>query len=352
MTGANGTCGNETDLATVEIAIPRLVQFWLYAVSDGLSLACSFFILYCLLFDRALRSALHNHAIMIVLFVDIIYELTDIPWILYYYRYGVPWLSSPLFARFWAFADYGLYGTQIVLFAWATIERHILIFHDRWILTKRRCFYIHYLPLIVLPTYTVLFYIVGSFFVRCADTINYSLASGAPVPCLYAKPAAAKYDLIVNQIAPVLIIVVFSLALLVRVLWQRYHMRQPIQWRKHRKIIVQLLLISVVYLAFASPWSLVLLAYEFGLSRSVGVDYLRYAAFFSYYTVFLFPFMCCLSLSELRVKLKQKLLWYQRPPRVAHAGNVTVAPPGSRRTVLPLVALQCRQSKETVLDKH
>ena len=317
------------------IAIPRLAQFWMYVVSDFLSISCILFILYHILLDRALRSALHNHVIVLVLIVDLLYELTDIPWILYYYRFGVPWLPSLIFSRFWAFADYGLYATQILLFAWGTIERHILIFHDRWVLNKRKCFLIHYLPLIVLPTYSISYYTVGSFFMDCGDIYSYSFVSGAPTPCLYSNPSFAIFDLLGNQIAPALIIVIASTSLLVRVTWQKFRLHQPLQWRKHRKMTVQLLAISMVYLVFASPWSIVLLAHQLGLSRDVGGTYLLYAAFFSYYTIFSFPFVCCISLRELRLKVKHRVLWFRRAPRTVKPELTHPLHKLSHRTVLP-----------------
>ena len=334
---SNTSNNSDDDLSDelLEIQIPRIAQFWMYVVSDALSISCILFILYHILFDRTLRSALHNHVIVLVLIVDLIYELTDIPWIMHYYRFGQPWLQSDMFSRVWAFTDYGLYGTQIILFAWATLERHILIFHDRWVMTKRRCFLVHYLPLIVLPIYSTIYYVIGSFFMPCDGIYSYSFVSGVPMPCLYSNPGFAKFDLLGHQIAPALIIVIASIGLLVRVTWQKFRLHQHLQWRKHRKMTVQLLIISVVYLTFASPWAVVLLAHEFGLPRNIGHSYLLYAAFFSYYTIFSFPFVCCISLSELRLKMKQHILWFRRAPRTVKPEVTHALPRLSHRPVLP-----------------
>jgi hypothetical protein len=334
----NSSNNSDSDLSdeSSAISIPRIAQFWMYVISDALSISCILFILYHILLDRALRSALHNHVIVLVLIIDLTYELTDIPWILHYYRFGKPWLASDRFSRFWSFADYGIYGTQIILFAWATIERHILIFHDRWILTQRRCFLIHYLPLIVLPIYSITYYVIGSFFMPCGGIYSYSFVSGVPMPCLYSNPVVAKFDLLGHQIAPALIIVIASSSLLIRVTWQKYRLHQPLHWRKHRKMTIQLLAISLVYLVFASPWAIVLLAHEFGLPRTMGHTYLLYAAFFSYYTIFSFPFVCCISLSELRLKMKQHVLWFHRAPRTIKPEATHVLPRLSHRTGPPM----------------
>jgi hypothetical protein len=47
--------------------------------------------------------------------------------------------------------------------AWLAIERHILIFHDRWVSNRRGRFLFHYLPLIILVTYILVFYSIAIF---------------------------------------------------------------------------------------------------------------------------------------------------------------------------------------------
>ncbi|CAF1537444.1 unnamed protein product, partial [Rotaria magnacalcarata] len=85
---------------------------------------------------RTLRQALHNHVIALLLFINSIVQLTTIPWILNYYRLEHVWPQKPTFCLTWAFIDEALYITTTLLFAWATIERHILIFYDRLLSTK------------------------------------------------------------------------------------------------------------------------------------------------------------------------------------------------------------------------
>jgi hypothetical protein len=61
----------------------------------------------------------------------LICEVTDYPWLLYHYHHVGMWERSFTFCQIWGFIDWGLYITQTVIFAWATTERHILIFHDK-----------------------------------------------------------------------------------------------------------------------------------------------------------------------------------------------------------------------------
>jgi hypothetical protein len=110
-----------------------------------------------------MRHALNNHVIIIVLIIGLICELTDYPSLLYYYRNEGMWKRSLMFCQIWGLFDRGLYITQTVLFAWATIERHILIFHYKWVTTKKKRFFVHCLPPVALLLYCVILYTVVYF---------------------------------------------------------------------------------------------------------------------------------------------------------------------------------------------
>ena len=113
------------------------------------------------------------------------------------------------------------------------------------------------------------------------------------------------WDSVVNFILPVFVIVIFSVALLARVLHQRCRAQGRIEWRNYRKMAVQLLSISANYFVFLLPPMLLYAAYTAGVSWDVGADYYSVANFFGYYVVLLTPFVCVISLPELQSKCKQ-----------------------------------------------
>ena len=65
------------------------VRFWLYLIFVIPSTLCGIFNLYYFLVKRALRQALSNHVIIIVLFLGLFYNLTDILWLIHHYRTGL-----------------------------------------------------------------------------------------------------------------------------------------------------------------------------------------------------------------------------------------------------------------------
>jgi len=315
MSTLNNTPYQESNNTYSVIISSSIVQFWLFLFSNILSILSCIFVLYHFLIDRTLRYALKNHCIIIILIIVLVIELIDIPLILQYYRFGIDWQPTPILSLFWTFIDYGFYTTQSMVFAWATIERHILIFHDRWLATRKKRILLHYLPLIIILIYCFLYYSIIIFVPFCENTIYRPFINGVSYPCVYDNVILQNFDLLCHQIMPTLIIVFFSITLLLRVLWQKTRMNRMIQWRRQQKMLIQLLSISILYLFLNVPWAFTLLLHFFGLQSNIMDIFTPYAFFISYYIIFLLPLVCCGSLPQIKMKLK-KLLCCQQPPRI------------------------------------
>ena len=78
---------------------------------------------------------------------------------------------------------FGCYNTCAILVAWASIERHILIFYYRWLGTRINHIFIHYLPLVAILSYTTIFYMKAILFPNCGNRFNYNLALCGANPC-------------------------------------------------------------------------------------------------------------------------------------------------------------------------
>lgn len=284
---------------------------------------CGFFDVYYLLTDATLRRALHNHVIIVLLFIGIFYELTNIPWILYNDYNRAPVIRSEIFYFFWTYINYSFYSLQVELFAWATIERHILIFHDHWISTRRRRFFLHYFPVIAITIYYLIYFAFVHFYPFCKSNFDAFLAGGIHIPCVFHRTTLGMWDLMVHHVVPTLVIVTFSVALIVRSILQRNKLARAIQWKRYRKMIIQLLSIATIYVAFNGPWVLVIFSFQYGLPESVAIVALVYTGFLYYYVIFVFPFVCCLSLPELRKKAKQLLFCRKEQPKSASQATLT-----------------------------
>ncbi|CAF1065148.1 unnamed protein product [Adineta steineri] len=254
--------------------------------------------------DRALRNALNNHVIIAIVFVGLILQCIDVTALTYWYRTGTVLVSTRAFCSTWTSVHtIGLIGVTNLV-AWASIERHILIFHANLVRTKTKRFLLHYLPLIICMMWPGVFYITIFFIVPCSATMSYTIVECGYYNCIYNNPSAALYDSIVNYSMPPFIIVIFSVALIIRVLASKCRTRQRIQWRNYRKMATPLLSISFLYMIFYCPLILLYTAYSAGLSRDVAAGYYPVSSYLAYYAVTFTPFICTLSLPELRTKFK------------------------------------------------
>ena len=248
--------------------IPLIVRFWSLLIVYIPSLICSFFTLYHFIFNRQLRQALYNHVIILLLFINLINLLTDILlWILNYYHLGYVSPATPAFCLVWTFMDETLFITPTMLFSWTTIERHILIFHDRLMRTKYKRILLHYLPIVIILVYCLCFNTIIIFFPPCENTFDYSdVICGDPL-CWYHTYVMGLWDVIVHNLIPIIIIIVCSVALLVRVVRQKNRMHQRLRWGSHRKMTIQVSSISLLYLVIYIPDMWMEFIYRCGVSK-------------------------------------------------------------------------------------
>ncbi|CAF1189351.1 unnamed protein product [Rotaria sp. Silwood1] len=315
MSSENNNSYDDTSVLPSEITIPRPIRFWTILIFYIPSLICSLFIFYNVIIHRTLRQALHNHVIVLLLFINLIVQLTSIPWILNYYHLGNVWPQNSFFCLTWIFIDEALYITTTLLFAWATIERHILIFHDQLVSTKYKLIFFHYLPIVIILLYCICYNIITIIVPPCENTFDYTqLVCGYPL-CYYEVSLVAAWDVIVNDIIPTIIIIFCCIGLLLRVLYQKYRLRRPVLWRNHRRMTIQLLSISVLYLVLYIPKMLMEFIYLCGISEDFGADFMLYAEFFVYYGNLFLPFVCVGSMPELKKTFKKMFPYLQRQRR-------------------------------------
>jgi hypothetical protein len=320
------------------MSISTPVRFWLYFPVMIPSLACSVFVLYHLLSDRGLRRALNNHVIIVIISLGLFFQLTDVVWLIHYYRVSNALIQTHAFCLIWVFIDTAGFATVTFLVAWASIERHILIFHDKWVSTKRGRLFLHYIPLVIFLLYPIIFYIFIVFVISCEEPLDYGTIRCGYSYCALFTPAIGTFGGIVNGMIPSFIIVTFSVLLLVRVLWQKCRLHQRIQWRNYRKMAIQLLSISSIYFVLYFPVVIIDVMYTSGVSLSDNVlNYYGASFYFTPHIVMLIPLVSAVSLPELRAKLKMNVLFWRRPARAVIPETMQM-----RRKVIerPIVVVQ------------
>ena len=281
----------------------RVVQFWTYLIVEIPSLACLIYLLCQFLSNKQLRHALHNHVIIILLFLCLLVEIIDNPLYLDAFLHSGRSSFSPssTVCLIWWLVDYGVYSSLTVFLAWASFERNMLIFYrHRCFGTRRRRLLFHYLPLAILTTYLIGFYIGVMIFPPCENIYDYELDSCGSSPCFAKISWLSDWDNLVNQMLCILLEVVFNVCLIVRTIYQRYRIRQSVHWRQHRKMTIQLLSISSLSLSITVPVALLTTIQNTlpGMNDFASVVSL-YFYYLNPFVVLLLPLICLVSSPEL-----------------------------------------------------
>ena len=289
---------NETDSPDddEDILIPSaLVQFWTYLILEIPSLICTIYLLIYLLFDRHLRRQLHNHVIIVLLFLCLIILIVDNSFYLDGWRigHGNSFPSSANVCLLWWFIDYGFYGAISVFLVWASFERHLLVFHRRRFLTStRKIFYIHYLPLLIFAIYLLGFYIGVIIWPPCENTFDFHHLACGSYPCYQDISWLNAWDYLINGVLCNIFEAVFSSSLLFRSIWKKFTSRGQLHWKKYRKMTLQLLSISTLSLCINLPQSLIVLVRQIRPGMSdFGSSIEPYLFYFTGYVVLLLPFV-------------------------------------------------------------
>jgi hypothetical protein len=242
--------------------------------------------------------------------LSLICELTDIPWLLFFYQRGVAWQRTPTFCLIWKYIDITVYVATSKLVAWTSIERHILIFHDKWVSTKKKRLFVHYIPFVSITAYCLIYYAFTICIDQCNKRFYYNVMYCGYTSCVYRYPAVLYFEFISGGILCSLIIALFSITLVIRTVWQKRRAHQPVRWRKHRKMTIQLLFITSLFYVIYLPPVVLAVARLLGMPSYIGNDYSVFISqFLSYYITFLFPFACLSSLPQLRTRIRNTIRW-------------------------------------------
>ncbi|CAF3223554.1 unnamed protein product [Rotaria sp. Silwood2] len=299
-----------------DIIISVIGRFWIYLLSNIASIIFSIFVIFNFLFNRKLRRSLHNHVVIVILIINFVSEITDIPWILYYYRNGVVWIFTPLFCQTWKYLDSSTYVMIARLVAWASIERYILIFHDDWMSTKKKKILLHYIPISGIVIYGIILYMIISFILSCNRPYYYTIEFCGFYSCAYDSTVYSMFEFITGGITNAIIIATFSMIIIIRLIKQKHRLNQQVNWRKHRKMVIQLLSILLLFYIFYLPGVIVGILLNCGVPYSYMENVISYGIFFSYYINFLLPFVCAGTLPNLQKKIKNILQFCLRHTRV------------------------------------
>jgi hypothetical protein len=289
-----------------EISLPRSIRFWLLLIFLIPSLLCSLILLYHLIVDRTLRKPLNNHVTIVLLFNCLLLQITDIPLDLNFLRVGSIQPQVPMMCLLRWFMDIGMFNLRGFLMAWASIEQHILVFHDQWLSTPKKRFFVHYLPLISIIIYCFTLYIIVIFFSPCQNVYIYT-QEWCSIPCYLITSQFNLYSTVFNSFLPTCCVFIFSISLCVRVIRQKRRLQQRINWRKCRKMFVQFITTAIVFLLLDIPAAALSLAAILETQSYTSIQAGLYTYFLRTLICLFMPFVFLGSVSEAQEKIRRTL---------------------------------------------
>lgn len=297
-----------------ETPFTRKIKFIIFLILEPPALICNFIFVYYLVVDRALRNTLHNHFLLALLIVTLLINLIGIPRVLHYLDSGSVTPQNHLYCLIGQWFDYLLSSEANLIMLWGSFERHLLVFHIHFFVSRKHRLCIHYLPLLVIITYLILYYIGVIFIYPCYNEFKFDVPL-CDAACYTNDSIISIYDLLAHNFLPVCFISLFSIGLIVRVSYgRRMQHHQHVQWRKYRKMVLQLLYISCLFLVCVVPSTLVRFVQIFGGM----INFARYVEMIYFFYLFwllalLLPFVCIGCLPEVVLKVKTQLTrWIHR----------------------------------------
>ncbi|CAF0970726.1 unnamed protein product [Adineta ricciae] len=276
-------------------------------ISYIFSIIFCIFTLFHLLSNSNLRSTLHNHVPLILLLISLFDLCFNHPFTLNYLRTGHVQPSTNILCLFWNFINSTLTISTYLTMSWASIERHIFIFHSQIFTHRFHRLLFHYFPLFLFAfLYPILFNFFITFVYPCENHFN-MFALFCAYPCALKVPSLALYARIAHNFLPTFVVVTFTISLLLRVILQKRQVQQNLfRWRKCRQMILQLMSIAILFLVLTLPTTLVSIVQNCCLSTFAAAIQVNYLNFMVRFLNILMPFVCLSLLPEIWSKL---LFW-------------------------------------------
>jgi hypothetical protein len=297
---------NETD-TIVSYSLTYSVKFAVLLTLQIPSILVSLLIFIYFGFNRNARVTDHNHSILVLLSINFLQVITDLPMPMnFFYLNGIVHPATSAYCTWWTWYEFSLNTTNGILMAWISIERHLLIFHTNFLrnlpVWKRRL--LHIVPLVVCSLWGPLYYFLTIIISPMCTNTWYFDSLLCSLSC-HLLTSWGTFDLFFDVIIPVLIIFVFNLALFIRVVYQNMIIigRVRNNWQRERKMAFQLGIISFVYLAVWIPLSIAQLG-QIYINPTFLLEQLDTFNFLVYIVPLILPMVCLMSMSEIIQKFK------------------------------------------------
>lgn len=167
------------------------------------------------------------------------------------------------FCTFWILYDYGFYSLNLWLMALFALERYLLIFHKEVVMKnrKRRLFW-YYAPVTSIIIFVFSWFMYLVVFYPCTQMFDFtSVTCGVACYQIFGSALVLNTHWIVFSLLPSWITVLFTFILISHVFYQRHKISKRLiqqdTWKRTRKMFLQLIPVTVLFLSFNMPMIIV-----------------------------------------------------------------------------------------------
>ncbi|UJR27395.1 hypothetical protein I4U23_008685 [Adineta vaga] len=212
--------------------------------------------------------------------------------------------------------------------AFMSIERHFLVFRHQIYRRRRLKYILHYFPILLLVLWSFTYSIVTDVFLTCPQQrFRYTRFLCGYTCSLLMKQASLIY-IWVQVFFPTLVTTVACILLPIRFMFQKKTL-QRLQWRRARKMIIQMTVIAITYTISWIPYTVIIHLASAEL-LSLGSDPIAsFMIFLPYIPSLLTPFICLYTISErLKFNTMKQIIYFCFPHRknVVHVRTTVIIP--------------------------
>ena len=291
---------NASESTTTSAPVANRIKFGLFLTLQIPSLVCSVYLFVQYATRPHLYRSMHHHVFIVLLCSSFLFVIVPVSASEAFFYTSTVRPASYLFCSIWTWVHYTANIGNLMLMAFACAERHWLLFRLNSLRTQRMRVFYHYLPIAACMCYPALFYFVLIFLYPCEPVYDFNQLL-CIMPCYFMNALVGSVDTFLNNWTPIFAIPLLSSTLFIRFLFQKRQVRMAIfQWKRDRKMVIQLLVIASLYVLMWAPLqSLAVynLVWPVRVSRQFQIDYLFVLPYFIH---FFYPFVVLFSNSELR----------------------------------------------------
>ena len=295
------------------------IEFCLALIFEIQALVISILIFVFFIRNPTARVKRHHHSLLFLLGLNFIQLVFDLPTALRFYDQGFVLLQVNGFCAWWVWFSFSLDTAALFICVWISIERHLIIFHHQFTLQNQWVkWLLHFPPLIICCIWSSMAY-MGLVVISpyCTNVWNFETLLCGP-PCYTYVGFLGIYDFVFNVCVPLVLVILINFILIVRVIKGRLSRQPAIDWRRHRKMILQFWAVSTLHIALWAPLVLASLV-QITTDPTFMADQYTTLEYILYYMPLLLPLTCLTGMPELTQKIKK--FFHRRSVGVAPLTN-------------------------------